>query len=135
MRERKKAQDIFNETNFVFSSKTTFEKAFPQIKDISVVVTEMGTGVRGNYSRSYNKHYLSEYINCSNSLCYNGGFSIGSIIRDMVYKKEIDKEGSEMCQGNEGSPKGRRIYRKCVNIFKYKIHIDYNVDMPSQSSK
>lgn len=129
MKERKKVQDVFNKTEFVFSTKTTFEKAFPQIKDISVVVTESGVGVYGNDLSYYNKQHLGEYIKCSNSLCYNGGFSIGHIIRDMVHNKEVDKESSKLCQGNEGSPKGRRIYRKCLNIFKYKIHIDYHKEI------
>jgi len=126
MSDRKKAQDVFNETNFVFATKTTFEKAFPQIKDISVEITESGVGVyHGHGTSHYNKHNLGEYINCSNSLCYNGGFSIGTIIREMVYKKEQEREGTAICQGNEGSPKGRRIYRKCLNLFTYKIYIDY----------
>jgi hypothetical protein len=40
------------------------------------------------------------------------GFNIGSPIRDMIRKHETNKEGNALCQGNEGSPKGRRIYRK-----------------------
>jgi hypothetical protein len=37
----------------------------------------------------------------------------------MVRARETEKEGSE------GFPKGRRIYRKCTNFFKYKITIKY----------
>ena len=126
MEERKKAQDVFNETNFVFATKTTFEKAFPEIKDISVEVKETG---RGTYNGSRTSHYsnsnIGEYVNRSNSMCYNGGFRLGGIIREMVYKKETVREGSAMCQGNEGSPKGRKIYRKCWNDFSYKIQIEY----------
>lgn len=126
MENRKKAQDIFNETNFVFAQKTTFEKAFPQIKSISVEVAESGEGIyQGQRKSHYSSYNLAEYINCSNSACYNGGFSIGAVIREMVYKRETDKEGEAICQGNEGSPKGRRIYRKCLNNFSYKVHIDF----------
>jgi hypothetical protein len=125
MEERKKAQDVFNETNFVFATKTTFEKAFPEIKNINVEIEETGTGTYNNRTSHYSKEYISEYVNCSNPKCYNGGFRLGCIIREMVYKKETEREGSEMCQGSEGSPKGRKIYRKCWNDFSYKIQIEY----------
>ena len=66
-----------------------------------------------------------EYINCSNPVCYSGGIKLGLPIRDMVRARETEKEGSKLCQGSEGFPKGRRIYRKCANFFKYKITIKY----------
>ncbi len=136
MEQRKKAQDIFNETNFVFAKKTTFEKAFPQIKNIDVEVEETGNGTYNSSRTShYSKTYISEYVNCSNPMCYNGGFSLGSIIREMVYKKETEREGSTICQGNEGSPKGRRIYRKCLNHFSYKIQIEYYESEALQKEK
>lgn len=126
MESRKKAQEVFNVTNYVFVQKTTFEKAFPQIKSISVEITESGNGLyQGQHTSNYSGYDLSEYINCSNSICYNGGFSIGEVIREMVRKRETDKEGEAICQGHEGSPKGRRIYRKCLNEFSYNIHIDF----------
>jgi hypothetical protein len=58
-------------------------------------------------------------INCTNPVCYSGGIKLGQPIRDMVRARETEKEGSE------GFPKGRRIYRKCTNFFKYKITIKY----------
>jgi hypothetical protein len=125
MEERKKAQDIFNETNFVFKTKTTFEKIFPRIRNIKIEVKETGTGTFNSRISHYKKESSSEYINCSNPICYNGGFKLGDIIRKMVYKNESDREGSAMCQGNEGSPKGRIIYKKCWNDFSYKIQIEY----------
>jgi hypothetical protein len=43
----------------------------------------------------------------------------------MVRKKETHWEGSKMCQGYEGSPKGRRKYRSCVNSWNMKVDIEY----------
>lgn len=124
MKERKKAQDVFNDTDFVFSQKTTFEKAFPGIESIRVDVNETGE-IRFGGNRTYTNSSLGEFVNCSNSMCYNGGFRIGDVVREMNYKREENREGSAICQGNEGSPKGRRIYRKCLNHFDYKITIKY----------
>ena len=123
-----KAQDVFNSSNFVFSKKTSsFDEAFPEIADITINILENGEGVNQyNKERTYPKQYLpGEYINCSNNLCYNGGFSIGNIIRDMIRNEQTELEISKLCQGNEGSPKGRRIYRKCLNFFKIKIKLKY----------
>jgi hypothetical protein len=126
MEPRKKAQDIFNETDFLFSKKTTFEKAFPEVRNIVVNVTETGDGLyRGERNHHYTKSTIGEYINCSNRSCYNGGFRIGDILRDMILSRENDRKGTDVCQGNEASQKGRRIYRKCLNEFSFTIHIDY----------
>ncbi len=132
MRDRKKASDVFRESNFVFVEKVAFEKAFPEIEDVSVVVEEQGDGVsKWTSTRSYGKSSVGEYIDCSNPLCYNGGFSIGSILREMVRNKDTHKEASEGCRGYEGSPKGRRKYRDCMNYFKIKIDIKYKTGKPT----
>ncbi len=127
IRKRQKASDIFRETNLVFSEKVSFEVAFPTIKNLSVHVEHYGHGItRWNKDRYYNKdNQPGEYIDCSNPLCYNGGFSIGSILREMIRNNEIEKIDSLLCDGNEGSPKGRRIYRKCMNMFKIRIKLEY----------
>ena len=39
------------------------------------------------------------------------------MIRDGV----SEREGDEMCEGSEGSPKLRRIRRQCLNHISYKI--------------
>lgn len=50
---------------------------------------------------------------------------MGSVIRAMVRNKETEREARGLCQGNEGSPKGKKIYRKCYHSFKMKIAIRY----------
>ena len=126
MKNRKKAQDIFNETEYVFVDKATFEKAFPTIEEISVEIIETGKNVyHSGQPIYYDKKTLGEYINCSNTQCYKGGFRIGRIIQKMVIDNKTDLEDTEFCQGHESSPKGRRIGSECFNAFDYKIHIEY----------
>ena len=126
-----KAQDVFNQSSFLFAEKTTFEKAFPDVAECLVEVeeSELGRGV-SEWDRKRTYRNPGQYINCNNSLCYNGGFDIGSHIYDMVRKRETSREDSAICQGNEGSPKGRRIYRKCLHSFKFNITIKYKT-MPN----
>jgi len=124
---RPKAQDVFNqsEERLIFGEKTTFERACPEVEECVVIVEEEGHNSDG-HPRTYRNP--GQYINCSNELCYNGGFNIGLPISGMVRNRETQREDSALCQGNEGSPKGRRIYKKCSNFFKYKISIKYRSD-------
>jgi len=125
--KRQKASDVFRESDFVFGRKVSFNEAFPEIEDLTVEVEEWGQGIDDwNRQRVYQKQYFpGEYINCSNPLCYNGGFSIGSILHAMIRKKQTELETEKGCQGNEGSQKGKRIYGKCMNFFKIKVFIKY----------
>lgn len=124
---RKKASDIFRESTPFFGQKVDFDKAFPQIKDLTVEVIEYGDGIYNSQSKSiYNRGNLpGEYVNCSNPLCYNGGFSLGGILREMVRNKQTILETSKSCKGYEGSPKGRRKYGPCMNCFNIKAAIQY----------
>ena len=137
MRERRqKASDVFRDANLVFASKTNnFSEAFPKIKDFEIKVTEVGRGT--SYSigdrektATYNmNHAPGEYIDCSNSLCYNGGFSIGNILRNMQHDNQEEYEEEFIfCRGYEGSPKGRRRYGPCSNYFNVKAKVTYHPD-------
>jgi len=123
--KRMKASDVFRESEYVFSSKTSFEEAFPQIKNVEIEVEEIGVGVSQWIGKSVYTRHVGEFIDCHNPTCYNGGFSIGKLLREMVKTRQTDLEETEFCQGNEGSPKGKRLYRKCWNKFNVKVHIDY----------
>ena len=111
MQRRQKASDVFSETMPVFGRKTSFEQAFPSIKDVRVHVDERGHGPgfhAGLGPSVYTKTMLREFVDCSNPMCYNGGFSIGSILRDMVTQDETEHTATMYCRGYEGSPKALR---------------------------
>ena len=123
--ERMKASDVFRESNFVFGRKVPFSEAFPEIADLRVEV-EMGVKRHGNPQRVYTLRNLpGEYIDCNESLCYNGGFSIGEILRDMVSAGETERKENRICKGYHGSPKGRRKYKDCLNFFQIQVQIQY----------
>ncbi|MBI2656911.1 hypothetical protein HYX03_04170 [Candidatus Woesearchaeota archaeon] len=131
MRERKKATDVFRESDYLFSKKTPFEQAFSEIKSVIVDVEETGYGInQWNHKSRYTEKTLGEFINCQNPICYNGGFSVGSILREMIKNKQTTISGKyEGCQGYEGSPKGKRRYRSCINHFKVSVQINYNEEI------
>ena len=122
---RLKAQDVFENTKFFFGKQASFAETFPEIEQVIVEVVEFGKDTLSEAS-IYKKDTLREYINCSNRFCYNGGFNVANILRNMIKDKQTDCETKQFCQGYEGSPKGKKRYRSCLNSFKIKIHLDYN---------
>ena len=105
--------------------RLVLRKSF-RVDQITISVKEEGEGVFSNGENIYsNKTSIGEFINCSNPLCYGGGINIGNILRQMVREKQVSFENSEVCRGNEGSPKGKRVYRKCLNLFRVSIKIKY----------
>ena len=124
-KSRQKASDVFRESNFLFATKSGFDKAFPQIANLSGTVAEDGNGVSNWRSVRRVSKDTGEFFDCSNPRCYNGGFSVGDILRGMVASRTKHKEDTRYCQGYEGSPKGRRRYRHCMNRFFVAIDIEY----------
>jgi hypothetical protein len=122
---RKKAQETFEEGHLVFDPRATFEAEFPEVEACLVAVEETGHGIHA-WEKGHPRGHRNpgEYIDCHNPLC-NGGFQIGSIIRDMVRNRETTKEGVAHCIGHETSTKGRRVYGRCKNSFQYKVTITY----------
>ena len=124
-KDRMKASELFNKSNPFFAKKVSFEEAFPKIEDVKIVVEEDGKDVRDWNRKSHYGRDVGEFIDCSNLICYGGGFSIGSILRDMVRENKTHAEERKFCKGYEGSPKGRDKYRDCINSFKVTVDIIY----------
>ena len=81
--KRQKASDVFRTTNSFFAKKSSFDEAFPQIASLSCKVEEDGDGVSSwSHARHYGKG-TGEYVDCSNPLCYNGGFSLAEPVNDI----------------------------------------------------
>jgi hypothetical protein len=139
---RKKASEVYSETAPVFVEKVSFEKAFPQIERVRVEYKEQGRGIdrllgddRTRVREHPSEHDdFGEYINCSNPICYNGGFNIGEILREMVRGRETRREFTKGCQGYEGSPQGRKRYRHCITFFKGVVTITYTETQPEHAS-
>ncbi|HEV8575174.1 MAG TPA: hypothetical protein VGR43_10765 [Dehalococcoidia bacterium] len=127
---RQKASDVFREKQFLFGGKSPFEKAFPQIEEVHVEAKLSALGIPASEAgevTTYTKSTLpGEYIDCPNPSCYNGGFSIGAILHEMVRGRLTEHEPPrQKCQGYEGSPKGRTWTRDCINSWKVKVSIRY----------
>ena len=129
--KRPKALQIFDPTTYTFGSKAPFDEAFPQIEDILVEVQESLHAAPVIRTSNLDKRTISEFVNCGNSRCYNGGFSVGNVIREMVRDGKTEHETElTICQEGGGPPRGRKqIHGSCYHFFKAKVMIKYRDDI------
>jgi hypothetical protein len=118
-----KASDVFRASDALPGEKVSFAKMFPEVAKLRIEVTESDAEFGGMRRVPAT---TGEYIDCTNPLCYNGGFRVGEVVREMIRERKTSKAGSNICQGYEGSPKGKKKYRDCLRWFQWKIEIEYN---------
>lgn len=113
-------------TNRVFAQLSTFDDVFPELEDVEIEYTESGhfeyPGSQGS-TRVHSVRRQGGLIRCSNPACRQGGYEMDFDIHDMIRGGVSEREGHKMCAGSEGSPKLRRIYRKCLDAISYKIKL------------
>ncbi len=123
MSKKKKASDMFNDSELFLGKKVSFAEAFPQISELKIEVNEYKDFWKkddGYYpiSHVFNESDMPQYVDCSEPSCKGGGFSLGNIVHTMVHDKNLFLEDSTNCIGKIGS-------QRCVHTFDYKISINY----------
>jgi hypothetical protein len=110
---------------------SSFGNAFPDLEEALIQYHETGDGVEtvrgfpppGTYT---NPHRVPEQrMRCSNDRCKRGGFDIEYEIRSMVYGKATDREFVLHCEGDEGSPKGRKKGERCMDMLHVRLKLKY----------
>ena len=127
MTKRQKASDVFQESKLFLGEKVRFSRAFPEIESLNVAVTEKSCGFEVK-TRHYSGESAGEYLDCSNRRCYGGGFQLGFILGEMNRNEESEKQFHFLCDGYEGSPKGRIRYGPCDHSFDVKVSVRYKSD-------
>lgn len=107
-----------------------FEDAFPDLEDAVLIWQEKGEGVYnvgpGTEKRRASMKHIGGLLECSNPNCRRGGYELDlKILWGMVSNRETEKSGTMRCPGDEGSPKGRRIGRRCTNLIEYRMVVTY----------
>lgn len=117
------------ESRPLLGTTNRFSDAFPEIETVKITVN---TDVFGYHERNkdyrltfLNEKRMSSRIDCPNPLCRRGGVDIDSLLRSMVVKGKIEFCEKIGCNGDEGSPQGRRRGRGCDNFFEITAEIKY----------
>lgn len=108
------------------SKPSSFEEAFPTVKEIRIEVNQTGDGVADkNYPRTLVLN-PPEKIACDNPRCNRGGFDLQNEIYFMVESLKVEKSIEKRCTGDEGKPKAKRPGKSCCNRFIIAIKITYH---------
>lgn len=94
---------------------SSFKKAFPKIKTISVKVKHVGAVSPLLEEQFYTEHSLSGKISCPNPRCVQGGYDLQTILDHINDSNILSYKVDWDCPGHEGTPKGRKKGYPCEN--------------------
>jgi len=75
-----------------------------RVQSLRVTVTEKGRNAEPFPWRMNAREAVRERIPCHNPDCFDGGFSLGDVLRDMVRGQQAEYVGTCFCTGQEGDP-------------------------------
>jgi hypothetical protein len=105
---------------------SSFEETFPTLENAVIAFTEFDFMVK---RRSGKWHFAEQggLMACANPGCRRGGYEFDFLIGDMTRARQTEKEFKLYCHGDEGSPKGRKVGRRCQCHIDAKITLKYKV--------
>jgi hypothetical protein len=106
-------------------SYVTFHVAHPTVESATVRFTETDFG--DDPKLRYWNLADSPRISCRNSACQRGGYNIEWLVGNMIENQIESKEIKMSCDGDEGTPKGRKIGRNCGMSIEGTISVKYKV--------
>jgi hypothetical protein len=99
-------------SNRVFGRLKSFDETFPELEDAVVEFVEKDF-VFEKRSGTWHIHGQGGLMPCGNPSCRRGGYELDKDIRLMLRAGVLQKTIQLSCRGDEGSPQGRTIGRKC----------------------
>jgi len=74
-------------------------------------------------------------MSCGNPICQRGGYNFANEAHNMNYAGMSEREIQLSCNGDEGSPKGRRLGRECLQRLEAKITLKFKAKQNGQPIK
>jgi hypothetical protein len=117
----------------IFMKLGTFEEAFPTLDDAVVEFTEFDF-LMEKRTEVWRLAWQSGLAPCGNPFCRRGGYELDREVSRMVRAQEAVKDIEVYCHGDEGSPKGRKIGRRCQHKIEAKIVLKYKAETMNVAS-
>jgi hypothetical protein len=95
------------------------------LEKIRISVREKGTNAEPFELRIIHKDSVCEHVDCNNPLCFNGGFSLGDVLREMVAGRQEDFIGTSFCTGQLGDPEDPGPHPSCDTRFEIEASIRF----------
>jgi hypothetical protein len=102
----------------------SFSEAFPNVESVKIKYTTFDLLAKHS-SGVWDFAQQGGQMRCPNYRCERGGFEFDNLVGDMVREGETWKDFELDCQGDEGSPTGRRKGRSCEMSVKGQIEVKY----------
>ena len=96
-----------------------------KIDRLRVSVKEIGRNAEPFELRIVHKESVREYVDCNNPRCYNGGISLGNVLREMVAARQEEFIGTSFCTGQEGDPQEEGPHPSCATRFEIEATLRY----------
>ena len=140
IQEEATSDDSSHHSEDVFSEHGILAELYPAIEEIQVTIKHNGksdlaqANTREYYVR-YGKNVV-DYVECTNPMCRNGGFSIGNLINKMVDSCQTYLQKDYIpCPGYVGSGPGVAGSHRCTNFFGIRIDIRYKAESPGEDAE
>lgn len=93
---------------------------------IHVTVKEKGVCAEPFELRIIHRESAREHVDCNNPNCFNGGFSLGNVLREMVAGRQEEFIGTSFCTGQEGDPEETLLpHPSCGTRFEIEATLRY----------
>jgi hypothetical protein len=92
---------------------------------IHISVQEKGRNAEPFELRIIHKDAIREHVDCNNPACFNGGFSLGDVLREMVAGRQEDFIGTSFCTGQEGDPEEQGPHPSCATRFEIEASLRF----------
>ena len=119
-----------NRSNRVFGSLKSLDEAFPELEDVVVEFVEKDF-VFEKRSGTWYIHGQGGLMPCGNPSCRHGGYELDKDIHLMLRAGVLQKTIQLSCSGDEGSPQGRKIGRKCERSIAGTLTLRLKVPTPN----
>jgi len=92
---------------------------------IQVQIEEKGKRASPYLMLWHQKEMIREMIPCSNALCFDGGFSLGDLLRELVNNQQHNFIGTNFCRGREGDPERGGPRPSCETRFLVEVKLSF----------
>jgi len=106
-------------------NRVAIDGTLDAVDRIHVSVWEKGKDASPFELRIHHKDAVREHVDCNNPLCFNGGFSLGEVLREMVGSRQEEFIGTSFCTGQEGDPEEEGPHPSCATRFEIQAELRF----------
>ena len=96
-----------------------------KLERIDITVHEKGRHAEPFDLHIVHKDAMREFVECNDPDCFNGGFSLGEVIREMVRGRQEEFIGTSFCVGQLGDPEELGPHPSCQSRFDVQATLRY----------